>query len=83
MIERLVIGEIVVAWTLIQWLDLQVLNQETFLAAEFWQRSLNQANKRFLRASTTLATVRKLTERKESPAAIAYLKAMAAAQARP
>lgn len=80
-LERLIIGEIVISWLLIQWLDIQVVQQETFRAAEFWQRRLTQANKRFLRASTTLAKVRKLTEPKASPATLAYLKAMALGQA--
>jgi hypothetical protein len=75
--ERLIIGEIVVAWVWVQWNDLQLAKAEKAPSIEFWQRQVSQAQKRFLRSCESLAKVRKLTERAVSPLAVAYLKGMA------
>jgi hypothetical protein len=74
-IERLLIAEIVICWLWVQWYGvIAARNQESMAVGRHWEKQLTCAQKRFLRANETLAKVRKLTERKPSPAAMAYLK---------
>lgn len=64
--ERLLIDNIVVAWLRWQWNEYQLV---TFMGkgeirmsvVEFWERRLNAAQRRYLRACETLTRIRRLT----------------------
>jgi hypothetical protein len=75
-IEQLIIAEIVIAWLWLQWHQCQFAAADTWKLGEYWDKKLSGAQKRFLRACESLAKVRRLTERKMSPAALSYLRGM-------
>lgn len=76
-LERLIIAEIVISWLTVQLIEAHIAQGREPGMVEFYERRLSHTQKRFLRASESLARVRKLTERRMSPAALAYLKGMA------
>jgi hypothetical protein len=62
-IERLVIAEIVIAWLAVQSYGAQAAAAHNALAIGLWEKQINSAQKRFLRATETLAKVQKLARR--------------------
>ena len=68
LMEKLLINNIVVSWLRLQWAEyrlIQIMGQDekAMPLAEFWEKRLNVAQQRFLRACETLEKIRKLSSK--------------------
>ena len=59
LLEQLIIDEIALTWLRLQWCEYHLTNAEGS-SALFWEKRVSAAQRRFLRASESLARVRKL-----------------------
>jgi hypothetical protein len=62
--EQMLIDNVIISWLGVQWANFQLTvkmgKDESIVILEFWERRLSAAQKRYLRASETLARVRRL-----------------------
>ncbi len=66
LMEQLLINNIVVSWLRVQWTEYRLIlymgqDEKWMSEIEFWEKRLNVAQHRFLRASETLEKIRKLS----------------------
>ena len=66
LMEQLLINNIVVSWLRVQWTEYRLIlymgqDEKWMSEIEFWEKRLNVAQQRFLRASETLEKIRKLS----------------------
>ena len=64
--EKLLINNIVVSWLRLQWAEYRLIlhmgqDEKGMPVVEFWEKRLNVAQHRFLRACETLEKIRKLS----------------------
>ncbi|MBV7328408.1 hypothetical protein KFU94_09135 [Chloroflexi bacterium TSY] len=76
-LERLLIDTVILAWLRVQQAEYSLSSVETSQAMDYWDGRLSAAQRRFLRASETLARVRKLTASTESAKSKQSLNAVA------
>ena len=66
LMEQLLINNIVVSWLRVQWAEYRLIlhmgqDEKWMSEVEFWEKRLNVAQHRFLRASETLEKIRKMS----------------------
>jgi len=66
LMEQLLINNIIVSWLRVQWTEYRLIlymgqDEKWMSEIEFWEKRLNVAQRRFLRASETLEKIRKLS----------------------